>query len=86
MGPGAAPPTRDEVVDAYLGRSNTLKPIDLPESNALRNAFYKKATDRDAAQIKAVWSRKIFTGQGQPPKERSGTPTPSRRPWRAIRR
>jgi hypothetical protein len=28
-----------------------------------------KATGRDAAQVKAVWSRLIFTGQGQPPKE-----------------
>jgi len=41
----------------------------MPESNPVREAFYKKATDRDRAQIKAVWSRLAFTGQGQPPKE-----------------
>jgi hypothetical protein len=46
-----------------------MKPIDLPASNPLRESFYKKATDRDSAQIKAVWSRLLFTGQGQPPKE-----------------
>lgn len=69
MGASATPLTRDQVADVYLGRSNALKPLDLPESNELRDAFYKKATDRDPAQVKAVWSRLIFTGQGQPPKE-----------------
>jgi hypothetical protein len=69
MGSSAAPLTKDQVADVYLGRSNALRPLDLPESNELREAFYKKATDRDLAQIKAVWSRLIFTGQGQPPKE-----------------
>jgi hypothetical protein len=69
MGASAAPLSKDQLADIYLGRSTTLKPLDLPESNQLRDAFYNKATDRDAAQIKAVWSRIIFTGQGKPPKE-----------------
>jgi hypothetical protein len=69
MGTGAAPLSKDLLADIYLGRNTTLKPLDLPESNELRDAFYKKATDRDAAQVKAVWSRIIFTGQGKPPKE-----------------
>jgi hypothetical protein len=69
MGAGAAPITKEQLADVYLGRSTTLKPLDLVESNAVHDAFYKKATDRDAAQVKAVWSRLIFTGQGQPPKE-----------------
>jgi hypothetical protein len=69
MAAGAAPLTKDQVAQVYLGRSNALKPLDLPDSNALRDEFYKRVTDRDAAQIKAVWSRIIFTGQGQPPKE-----------------
>lgn len=69
MSVGAAPLTKDQVAQIYLGRSNSLKPLDLPDSNPLRDEFYRRATDRDAAQIKAVWSRIIFTGQGQPPKE-----------------
>jgi hypothetical protein len=69
MGPSAAPLSKDQLADIYLGRNTTLKPLDLPESNELRDAFYKQTTDRDAAQVKAVWSRIIFTGQGQPPKE-----------------
>ena len=69
MGLGAGAITKDQLADVYLGRSNSLKPLDLPESNGLREQFYKKLTDRDAAQVKALWSRIIFTGQGQPPKE-----------------
>jgi hypothetical protein len=69
MSPTAATLTKDQVANIYLGRSTDLKPLDLPEGNAAREAFYKKATDRDPAQVKAVWSRIVFTGQGQPPKE-----------------
>ena len=66
-GPGGAAITKDQLANIYLGRSFDLKPIDLPEGNATREAFYKKATDRDQAQIKAVWSRVVFTGKGQAP-------------------
>jgi ABC-type phosphate transport system substrate-binding protein len=70
MGSGAGTSlTKDQIASIYLGRNNGMKPIDLPASNPLRESFYKKATDRDSAQIKAVWSRLLFTGQGQPPKE-----------------
>jgi hypothetical protein len=69
MGAGASSVSKEQLADIYLGRSTALKPLDLPESNELRDAFYRKITDRDASQVKAVWSRLIFTGQGQPPKE-----------------
>jgi hypothetical protein len=69
MGASAAPLTKDQVAAVYLGRSTDLKPVDLPDSSPVRADFYKKATDRDAAQVKAVWARLTFTGGGQPPKE-----------------
>jgi ABC-type phosphate transport system substrate-binding protein len=69
MAPGSAPLSKDQVGAVYLGRSLDLKPVDLPESSATRDTFYKKATDRDAAQIKAVWARLTFTGKGQAPAE-----------------
>jgi hypothetical protein len=69
MSPSAELLTKVQVSDIYLGRSKAFKPLDLPESNPARDAFYRKATDRDASQVKAVWSRIIFTGEGQPPKE-----------------
>jgi hypothetical protein len=69
MSPSASAMTKDQVAKLYLGRSNDLKPLDLPPSSPVRESFYKKATDRDAAQIKALWSRITFTGEGLPPKE-----------------
>jgi hypothetical protein len=69
MAAGATAPSKDVIANVYLGRSTELKPLDLPESSPARQYFYKKATDRDAAQVKAVWSRITFTGQGKPPKE-----------------
>ena len=69
MAAGATAPSKDVIANVYLGRSTELKPVDLPESNPARQYFYKKATDRDAAQVKAVWSRITITGQGKPPKE-----------------
>jgi hypothetical protein len=69
MAAGATAPTKEQIANVYLGRSHELIPLDLPESNPVRQLFYKKVTDRDAAQVKAVWSRITFTGQGKPPKE-----------------
>jgi ABC-type phosphate transport system substrate-binding protein len=60
--------TKDEVADVYLGKDNSLAPIDLPESAELRNEFYTKVTGKDASQVKAVWARLIFTGKATPPK------------------
>lgn len=68
MSATAMPLSRDQVAAVYLGRSNALTPVDMPESSELREAFYKRATDRDPSQVKALWARLIFTGQGQPPK------------------
>lgn len=71
MHAGAAPLSKEQVTNLYLGRSNELKLLDLPDGTPLRDSFYKKATDRDAAQVKSVWSRIVFTGKGQMPKEAS---------------
>ena len=67
MSPNAAPLTKEQVANVFLGRALDYKPVDLPESGT-RTDFYKKATDRDAAQVKAAWARLMFTGHGQPPK------------------
>jgi hypothetical protein len=69
MAPGAPGLSKDQVTNVYIGRSKDLKPLDLPSSAPARETFYKKATSRDAAQIKALWARIQFTGLGQPPKE-----------------
>jgi ABC-type phosphate transport system substrate-binding protein len=42
-------------------------PIDQAEGSAVRDEFYNKVVGKTAAQIKAYWSKIIFTGRGQPP-------------------
>jgi ABC-type phosphate transport system substrate-binding protein len=64
----AATMTNEQVAQFFLGKSNTMTPIDQPEG-ALRNEFYKKVADKDASQAKALWSKLVFTGKATPPKE-----------------
>lgn len=65
--------TADQVADYFLGKSTALQPMDLPESSSARTEFYQKVTSKDAAQVKAVWTRLIFTGKATPPKEVSSS-------------
>ena len=44
-------------------------PADQAESSAIRDQFYNKVTGKQAAQVKAAWSRLVFSGKGTPPKE-----------------
>jgi hypothetical protein len=66
MAPGAAPLTKEQVANIYLGRNLEFKPVDLPEESQIHNDFYKRATGRDVSQVKAIWSRLMFTGHAQP--------------------
>ena len=65
----ATAPTKAQVADIYLGRSQAYTPLDQIEASAIRADFYRKATGRDLAQVKMSWSRIVFTGKGQPPRE-----------------
>jgi len=59
--------TKDQVANLYLGRSNHLKPVDLPESSSVREASYKKATGRDPNQSGLVTTglyRSRYAAQG----------------------
>ncbi|MYN28230.1 hypothetical protein [Duganella levis] len=53
----------------FLGKSNLFTPVDQADGSAIRNEFYKKVADKDAAQVKALWSKLVFTGKATPPKE-----------------
>jgi hypothetical protein len=67
--------TADQVAGIFLGKSNTLPggataaALDQPESAAVREQFYTKVTGKQAAQVKAAWSRLVFSGKATPPKE-----------------
>lgn len=67
--PGSGPMSKAQVAQIYLGSSFALRPVDLPQSSALRHAFYRIATDSDPVQVRSAWARITFTGRGEPPVE-----------------
>jgi hypothetical protein len=69
VNPAAKLISREQITDLYLGRGGGLTPIDQTVGSAIYVEFYKKATGRDIAQVKAIWSRILFTGRGLPPKQ-----------------
>jgi hypothetical protein len=66
--------SRDEAEQLYLGRTRKLAggiavtPVDLP-AGAARDHFYKQLTGKNPSQIRAYWSRLVFTGRALPPPE-----------------
>jgi ABC-type phosphate transport system substrate-binding protein len=61
--------TREQVAQFFLGKSTAMTPIDQSDSAPVRAEFYKKVTEKDAAQAKALWSKLVFTGKATMPKE-----------------
>ena len=66
--------TTDQVEQVFLGKATSLpgggaaNPIDQSDGSSLRDDFYQKATGKSSSQVKAVWSRLVFSGKGTPPK------------------
>ncbi len=66
--------SRKEAEQLYLGHRTTLDdgtPVmlaDLP-TGAERNHFYSSLTGKNPSQIRAHWSRQVFTGRALPPRE-----------------
>jgi ABC-type phosphate transport system substrate-binding protein len=61
--------TKDQIAQFFLGKSSSMTPVDQPESAPIRAEFYKKVTDKDASQVKSLWSKLVFTGKATMPKE-----------------
>ena len=65
--------SRSQVADIFLGKTSRFPnnvqavPIDQADGTAVRDEFYAKVTGKTAAQLRAYWSKVIFTGRGQPP-------------------
>jgi len=57
----------EDVANIYLGKSTAMKPVD--NAAPLRSQFYSRVAGRDEAQMKAIWSKLVFTGKAMPPKE-----------------
>ena len=66
--------TAAQVSDIFLGTTTSFPgggqvvPVDQGDG-AVREEFYGKAVGKSSAQVKAYWSKIIFTGKGRPPKE-----------------
>jgi ABC-type phosphate transport system substrate-binding protein len=62
-----------QVADIFLGKTSRFPdgsqavPVDQPEDSPVRDRFYAQYTGKSPAQVKAHWSKIIFTGRGQPP-------------------
>ena len=67
--------SKDEAAALYLGKTTALpgggsaKLYDLPDSNPAREHFYQAVAGKSASQVKAVWSRLVFSGRVLPPHE-----------------
>ncbi|MEP6883596.1 MAG: phosphate ABC transporter substrate-binding protein [Gammaproteobacteria bacterium] len=71
--------SKEQIADIFLGKSYrfpegaSATPIDQPEGSSVRGEFYDKVTGKSLAQLKAYWSKIIFTGRGRPPKAASSS-------------
>ncbi|MEQ1591743.1 MAG: phosphate ABC transporter substrate-binding protein [Thiobacillaceae bacterium] len=71
--------SKNQVADLFLGKLHSFPngepaiPVDQDEASSVRDEFYSRFTGKSAAQIKAYWSKIIFTGRGQPPKSVSSS-------------
>lgn len=65
----------EQVADIFLGQIGNFpdgaEAIALDQSigSPLRDTFYAKVASKSPALVKAYWTKMIFTGRGQPPKE-----------------
>ena len=67
--------TEDDVSRIFLGKikafstGDTITIVNLEYNNATRNVFEEKVLNKKASQVKAYWSKLMFSGKGKPPKE-----------------
>ena len=64
-----------QVSDIFLGKNANFPngaiaiPVDQADGSEIRQDFYNKVTGKSPQLLKAYWSKLIFTGQGEPPRE-----------------
>ena len=66
--------SKTQIADIFMGRvshfpgGETATAIDQEEGSPARDEFYQALIGKSAPQLKAYWSKIIFTGRGQPPR------------------
>ncbi|TPH12505.1 phosphate ABC transporter substrate-binding protein [Litorilituus lipolyticus] len=69
--------SKSDISKIFLGKSKTftngesVKAINLKSSSAVRDSFQQQVLGKSKSQVKAYWSKLIFTGKGKPLKELS---------------
>lgn len=69
--------SRDELSRIYLGKTKFLSsgakvvPVDQRSGSMIREKFYNDLFQKSESEMKAYWSRIMFTGQGYPPIQES---------------
>ncbi len=66
--------SKTEVINLFLNKSKSLQgkrltPLDQSKGQMARKDFYENVVRKNESQLKAYWSRLIFTGKGLPPAE-----------------
>jgi ABC-type phosphate transport system substrate-binding protein len=65
----------EQIADIFLGRSNRFPdgtvalPIDQEDGSPERTDFVSRYIGQTPVQVKMHWSKLIFTGRGQPPRQ-----------------
>ena len=69
----------DQVADIFLSETQRFPDgseaiaIDQNIGSPLRDDFYDRVVHRSPALMKAYWTKMVFTGRGQPPREVAGS-------------
>ena len=69
----------DQVAAIFLGQTPRFPngavatALDQPIGSSERDQFYARVAGKTPALLKAHWSKMVFTGRGQPPRELSGS-------------
>lgn len=67
-----------EITRIFLGKSKSFPgggsaiPVDHAEDSSVRADFSNSVLKKSVSQLKAYWSKIVFTGKGTPPKEIGG--------------
>lgn len=67
--------SQEQLAKIYLGKTREFSdgkpvtPVDQREGSVIRNKFYKTVTAKDEVAVKAYWSKLLFTGKAQPPRD-----------------
>ncbi|MGZ3181339.1 MAG: phosphate ABC transporter substrate-binding protein [Telluria sp.] len=71
----------EQVADIFLGQvghfpdGTEAVALDQPVGSPLRDEFYARVAARTPPLMKAYWTKMIFTGRGQPPREAPNSAT-----------